>query len=234
MSPSAFNQPHETRPDFMVQLGLLPPYTPEDVKQAYLIKAKQVHPDHGGTAAEFRALQEAFEKAQQYTEFRCDRRGWIAAKMQGYLSVRAVMERLEAFGAEVTTNAIDWLQKSFGDFSQLTETITAVRLVDSPAADAMIRYMVKERPALGELTRLELPGCQVSDKAVLQLEAFQQLRHLDLTGTPVTKDALWIVEGILGLESLELQGTRVAWWMRRKVRAVLRKRREARPVTPFG
>ncbi len=54
----------------MVVLDLLPPYTQEDVKRAYLAKAKQVHPDHGGTVDRFRQLQEAFDKGRQYTEFR--------------------------------------------------------------------------------------------------------------------------------------------------------------------
>ncbi len=218
----------------MVELGLLPPYALEDVKQAYLIKAKKVHPDHGGTAVEFRALQEAFERAKQYTEFHSDRRSWIAAKMNEYIAVQRVVERLQQYGAEVTTHSIDWLEKSYGDFAQLTETITSLRLIDSPNADEMIRHMVGERESLGGLTRLELPSCQVSNEAVLQLEAFQQLRYLDLTGTPITEESLGIVNMILGLESLELQGSRVGWWMRRKVRLVLQKRRDAKPATPFG
>jgi hypothetical protein len=97
----------------------------------------------------------------------------------------------------------------------------------------MIQCMVGYTDVLGGLRRLELPGCQLSDQAVLALEAFQQLQHLDLSGTPVTKDATWIVDAVLGLESLNLEGTQVGWWMKRKVRAVLAKRRDARPLSPF-
>ena len=66
-------QSADGRPDFMVTLGLAPPYAAEDVKAAYLSKAKELHPDHGGTADEFHALQDAFEKAERYLEFRSDR-----------------------------------------------------------------------------------------------------------------------------------------------------------------
>ena len=218
----------------MVLLGLSPPYAEEDVFQAYRLKAKELHPDRGGSASDFDALQKAFERAKLYLNFRSDRRRWIANQMEGYLNVREVIERFEDFGAEVTSDAIDWLEQSFGDFAQLTETITAIRLEGSASADEMIDYMVAHRDALKGLTRLELPDCQVCDESVLKLEPFQQLTHLDLSKTPITKDALWIVDTILGLESLELDGTRVGWWTRRKVRAVMRQRQDARPVSTIG
>ena len=218
------------RPDFMVLLGIAPPYAAEDVKAAYLAKAKEMHPDRGGSSQEFDSLQKAYEQAQQYLDFRSDRRGWIANQMLGYLSVQEVMEKLEEFGAEVTSDAVDWLKKSFGDFAQLTENIIGIRLEGSDKADDLIRCMLDHQSDLNGLTHLELPNCKVSDQAVLELEPFQQLQHLDLSGTRVTKDATWIVDSILGLESLNLQGTRVGWWMKRKVRSVLQQRVDARPL----
>jgi len=233
MPNSRSNQSSDGRPDFMVALGLAPPYAAEDVKAAYLAKAKEVHPDHGGTVEAFNVLQAAFEQAQQYLTFRSDRRQWIANQMQGYLVVGEVVEQLEQWGAEVTSDAIDWLKQSFGDFAQLTEAITAVRLVDSQHADAMIDYMLEHANVLEQLVRIELPGCEVSDEAVLQLEAFQQLQHLDLSRTPITKEALWIVDTILDLTSINIEGTHIGWWTRRKVRSVMRRRQETRPATPF-
>lgn len=233
MPNSRNHQSHDGRPDFMVVLGLAPPYAEEDVKAAYLDKAKQVHPDHGGSVEEFNALQAAFDQAKRYLEFRSDRRQWIANQMTDYMHVGEVVSHLESFGAEVTSDAIDWLKQSFGDFAQLTESITAVRLVDSSNAEEMIAYMVEHADSLGQLTRLELPGCQVSDAAVLQLEVFQQLEHLDLSRTPIGKDALWIVDSILDLESIDISDTNIGWWTRRKVRSVMQKRQVAKPVTPF-
>ena len=233
MSTSNSQSPNDSRPDYMIELGLAPPYTREDVMQAYYTKAKVVHPDHGGTAEGFRALQEAFEKAKQYTDFRVDRRNWIAGKMDDYLAARRVIERLEAIGAEVVTNAVDWLKKSFGDFAQLTETITCVRLINSSRADELVDAMVEEREALGSMTRLELTGSNLSDDAAQQLEVFKQLKHLDLGETPVTNDSLWFVDELPALESLNLEGSNVSWWMRRKVRKLMQIRHDSKPVTPF-
>ncbi|HCK40118.1 MAG: hypothetical protein CMJ72_02690 [Planctomycetaceae bacterium] len=234
MTSSRSDKSSESRPDFMVLLGLAPPYALEDVKAAYLVRAKELHPDRGGSPEEFDALQKAFEQAKKYLDFRSDRRGWIANQMTSYLGTQEMIERLEQFGAEVTSDAIDWLKKSFGDFAQLTENVISIRLEGSTQAEEMIRYMVEQQSELGSLTRLELPNCKISDAAVLELEAFQQLLHIDLSGTPVGKDATWIVDSILGLETLDLRGTRVGWWMRRKVRSVLQQRMEVRPHSPFG
>lgn len=233
MPSSRAHMSEDGRPDFMVILGLAPPYAAEDVKAAYLSKAKKLHPDHGGTAEEFTTLQAAYDQAKHYLNFRSDRRQWIANQMDDYLKVGEVVERLEQFGAKVTNATIDWLQQSFGDFAQLTESITAVTLVDSERADEMIYYMVGQQGILGRLTHLELPGCQVSDQAVLQLEAFQQLEHLDLSRTSITKDALWVVDAIPDLESIDISDTSIGWWTRRKVRSVMQKRQDAKPQTPF-
>jgi len=110
MSASSQHTPHNGRPDFMVVLGLMPPYAEEDVKAAYRAKAKHLHPDHGGSAEAFRELHAAFEKAQVYLSFRSDRRNWIANQVQGYLVVGEMIERLKGFGAEVTSDPIDWLK----------------------------------------------------------------------------------------------------------------------------
>src|SRR5690606_11824294 len=105
---------HDHRPDFMVPLGLAPPYAIEDVKQAYREKARATHPDRGGSAAAFAAVHEAFERAQAYLEFRQDRRGWIAGKMARYAALQEAIAQLEKLGAEVTAFAPEWLEQSYG------------------------------------------------------------------------------------------------------------------------
>ena len=65
------------RPEFAVTLGLLPPYTVDDVKRAYLDKVKDAHPDRGGDRAEFDRIQHAYEQANEYLRFRADRRQWM-------------------------------------------------------------------------------------------------------------------------------------------------------------
>jgi hypothetical protein len=215
---------HDPRPDFMVTLGLAPPYAIEDVKQAYREKARATHPDRGGSTEAFNAVHEAFERAQAYLEFRQDRRGWIAAKMARYAALQEAITQLEQLGAEVTAYAPEWLEQSYGDFAQLTEHVTKIRLVDSSNPTPLIEALIENYPSLRELNALELPGCRLDDDAVLQLSVFQQLRSLDLSRTPITKRALAIVDAIESLRELNLEGADVGWWAKRSVASQLAKR----------
>ena len=109
----------------MATLGLLPPYTAEDIEKAYLAKFNAIRPDLGGDREAFYAVQKAYMAAKEYVKFRGDRRGWIAKRMDEYLVVQEVIERIRQFGADVETDSINWLQKSFGDFADLTEEMRA-------------------------------------------------------------------------------------------------------------
>ena len=91
--------------------------------------------------------------------FRGDRRGWIAKRLDEYLGVQEVIEHLKKLGAEVETTSLDWLQKSFGDFAELTESILAIRLHDAVNGDEFVTYLVSQREKLLELRRLDLAGC---------------------------------------------------------------------------
>ena len=62
--PSMNDKPQEpVIPDFLALLGLAPPYSIDDVKEAYRAKVKTAHPDVGGSTAEFTQIQEAYERA---------------------------------------------------------------------------------------------------------------------------------------------------------------------------
>jgi hypothetical protein len=217
---------HVHRPAFMVTLGLAPPYAAEDVKQAYLEKAKLAHPDRGGSTAAFNEIQQAFERAQEYLSFRGDRRAWIAAKMDHYLAAEKAITRLKDLGASVFTKAAEWLEQSFGDFAQLTESILLIRAVDVLNGNAIIRAMVEDFDAIRELAALELPGCGVTDEAVLSLGGFPYLRQLNLTRNPITDRALDVIDALPALETLAIDGTNIGWWTRRRTAARLRRRLE--------
>jgi hypothetical protein len=229
-APPTIHRDADGRPDFMVVLGVAPPYVEEDVKQAYFARAKELHPDHGGNAHDFAALHEAFQQAQQYLEFRKDSRGWIARQMDGYLHSRQVIEQLEKCEAKVETNMIDWLQRSFGDFAELTDAIIGIHLENSQRAEQMIDVMVANHTVLDKLIRLELPGCQLADDSALNLSMFQQLQRLDLTGTQVSKAVLELVDALPALVELEVSDTNVGWWARKKLASQLSLRREEIPT----
>jgi hypothetical protein len=221
--------PHDQRPDFMVTLGLLPPYTIEDVKAAYRDKVKLAHPDRGGSIEAFNEIQTAFERAQAYLEFRGDRRTWIGAKMARYVELQDAVNRLEKLGAKVTVHAPGWLEQSYGDFAQLTETVQLVRLEGPADGDAFIRELLAAHHALKELQALELPRCQITDDAVLALAQFQQLKRLDLSHTSITSQALDLIDSIESLVEFNFDHTNVGWWARRRANNKLADRRQTAP-----
>jgi hypothetical protein len=225
-SPSAKNFPGPDRPECMVVLGLLPPYSAEDVKHAYLAKVKEFHPDHDGSRADFDKLQEAYEQAQIYVIFRGDRRGWIARRVEEYLATEEVIKRLREFGAEVETRAVEWLEKSFGDFAELTESIVGVRLTGADNGDEFLHYIVGQHDHMLELRSVEVPSCTLTDGAVLQLSVFRRLAKLDLSNTPITANALQVIRWLPELETINLEATSISWWTRRKIKAMMRKKRK--------
>lgn len=224
MSHSLFPEVNEERPEFMVTLGLAPPYVIEDVHQAYRERAKTAHPDRGGSLVEFNDLHQAYERAQAYLKFREDRRGWIASHMDRYVALERAIERLQRLGAKVTTKAPEWLEHSFGDFSQLTETVVLVRAADAANGDELIAAMVEEYEPLRELREVEMPGARVSDDAVLSLSVFSMIARLDFSRTPITDGALAVVESLEALESFDIEETAIGWWARHRLQAKLRRR----------
>jgi hypothetical protein len=221
------------RPEFAAVLGLAPPYTMDDVKRAYLDKVKSAHPDRGGDRTAFDRIQRAFEEGSQYLKFRSDRRQWIAARMDEYLAVQELRDRLRALGAEIESDMLDWVRRSFGDFANLTESIVGVRLTDSPNVRELIETMVRELAALPGLKRLSLAGCPVDNLLALDLRVFKSLAHLDLSRTPITDRALTVVDFLPDLVSLDIEGTSIGWWARHKVERRLRRRRQSRPDPIF-
>ena len=215
------------RPACMVTLGLLPPYMPEDVEKAYLAKLKEIRPDLGGDPQPFYEVQNAYMQAKEYLKFRGDRRGWIAKRMDEYIATQEVGEQLKALGAEVETNFLDWLQKSFGEFAELTENILGIKLHNSAKGDEFIDFLVAHRDQLLELQKLDLAGCHVSDNAVRQLSVFRRLQQLDLSRTPIGWPALHIVDFLPELHEVNVEGTQLNWFTKRKLASQLKHKRQA-------
>ena len=173
------------------------------------------------------------KRPAQYLKFRSDRRLWIATRMDEYLGVVSLVERLRALGAEVDSTMLDWVRRSFGDFADLTESIVGIRLHDSKHVAEMIDVMINELESLPALKRLSLAGCPVDNLLALELRVFKSLSELDLSRTPITDRALTVVEFLPDLVSLNIAGTSIGWWARHKAERRLRKRRQSRPDPIF-
>ncbi len=197
------------RPEFFDVLGIAPPVTIDDVKQAYLAKVKSAHPDRGGNVDDFRRLQEAFDQATKYASFRADRMKWLGVQVERYAAQEAVIDRIGSLGGRVEVVSISWMKRSFGeDFSQLMDRIVGITLRGPTITDPTLELLVREQPVLQTLQSIDLTDSRISDTGALMLRVFQELRRVDLTGAPVTNEALHLADWLPELRWLGMRGTR--------------------------
>jgi hypothetical protein len=218
------SSPHH--PECLSVLGLLPPVTAEDVKQAYLAKAMTMHPDRGGDPAKFVLLQKAFEEANEFVRFKAGKLEWLAAKIDAYAQQQDVVSETIERGGEVEMEETDWLSKSFGeDFGHVADKLVSVRL-RGPGADDVFAILLGFRAdSLKDLAVLDLSGGRITDEGLLQLKGLTNLRSLDLRGTAVGKLAADVPSWFEHLEFLGLPAGSVGLFSRmsmpRRVKLVI-------------
>jgi hypothetical protein len=198
----------------MSVLGLLPPYTLEDVREAYRQKVMAAHPDRGGKAADFVRLSEAYDRALEFVTFRGDRRAWIGAQVECHLLQEEVAAEVRRLGGSVEVERIDWIRQSWGDdFVLLADRVRAVRVPGLADGDAFLALLARRRPPY--LTGLDLSGGKVTDAGLRHLAGCELLRWLDVSGTGVTPAGLRaVLGGLPALRWLNVRGTRAGWWGR--------------------
>jgi hypothetical protein len=225
MSNSTPVDGQDPRPDFLVVLGLLPPVTVEDVKQAYLEKAKAAHPDRGGSTNQFVKLHKAFEQATEYARFKAGRMEWLTQWVGQYAEQEEVIAEIRALGGSVEVEPADWLVTSIGhDFATVLERLVRVRLAGPQIDDRVLVGLATRRHSLSALRRLELVDTQVTSVGLKQLHQFGALQHLDLSGTHVSPSAVKsLLDDLSHLESIVLRNSGVGWWPRVKLRWAHRK-----------
>lgn len=192
-------------PECIVTLGLMPPVTLEDVKQAYLVKARTMHPDRGGDPEQFVRLQKAFEDANEYVKFKAGKIEWLASKIDAYAQQQEVVTAAIERGGEARMEEADWLRKSFGDdFGHVADKLVEVRVRGAGADDLFAILLGFRAESLKDLAVLDLAGGSLTDEGLLQLKSLKNLRSLDLRGTAVGKLAAEIPQWFEQLEFLGL------------------------------
>jgi VanZ family protein len=172
------------RPEFLVRLGLLIPCSVEDVEAAYRDAAKQAHPDHGGTVAEFVQLQSDYQAAIEYARLTTNRRGWLAENVERYAAQQDVIAEIERRGGVVETSRPEWISREVGeDFAQIVDAISAIRWTGPEVTPADIRYLVSQREHVGSLHRLDLSDTLLDYRTIRLLAALPTLHELNLHGT---------------------------------------------------
>jgi hypothetical protein len=211
--------PSDAIPEFLQTLGLLPPVTVEDVKQAYRLKAKSTHPDSGGSVDEFNRVQQAFDKALEYAEFRAGRMAWLGAHIEQYVLQQNLIKDLESQGGQVELETVDWLKRSFGeDFAQVVDRIVGLSLRGPQFTDETLAHLISERRVVERLYWLDLSGSRVTDHGVRMLSAFEFLGRLDLRGTYITNYGLQVIDRLERLEWIGFPPGALHIWERWQLR----------------
>ena len=183
-APSSDSQ----HPECLMILGLRPPLTLEDVKQAYMAKAMKAHPDRGGDPQEFIRLQKAFDDATEFVKFKASKLEWLASKIDAYAQQQEVATETIERGGSIEMEETDWLRRSFGeDFGHVADKLVAVRLPGGRADDVFAILLGFRADSLKDLAVLDLSGGTITDEGLLQLKELKSLRSLDLRGTAVGK-----------------------------------------------
>ena len=200
-APSSDSQ----HPECLMILGLRPPLTLEDVKQAYMAKAMKAHPDRGGDPQEFIRLQKAFDDATEFVKFKASKLEWLASKIEAYAQQQEVAAETIERGGSIEMEETNWLARSFGeDFGHVADKLVAVRLPNGRADDVFAILLGFRADSLKDLAVLDLAGGTITDEGLLQLKELKNLRHLDLRGTRVGKLAADVPGWFENLEFLGL------------------------------
>lgn len=205
MSDAASFEPEV--PDFLIVLGLRQPVTVEDVKQAYLDKAKTAHPDRGGNVQQFIRLQQAFEQATEYARFKAGRMKWLSGWVEQYAEQQELIEQLKALGGSVETESVDWMARTVGsDFATVLDRIVTLRLNGPRVDNATLMKLLEQRRILSALRTLELKDTKITSEGLAMLHNFESLHAIDLSGTKVDPDSVeLLLASIKGVQSLTLR-----------------------------
>ena len=210
----AGNSPGDSRPGFLVILGLLPPCSEEDVQRAYKARVAKLHPDHGGSQAEFIQLQEAYEQAQEYAKFQEGRRKWLATQVEPYVAQQAIVAEVELRGGNVEIEQLAWMQNSFGEFALLAERLRGIALHKCAEADELLRYLAEHAHCLRHLREIDLAHSLVSDAGLESVCELRGLERINLEGTLVTEAGIVALAPLPGLKWIGLGDTPLRWWTR--------------------
>ena len=201
------------RPECMAALGLSPPYTLRDVKQAYLARVKRAHPDTGGNMAAFLDLQTAYDCAKGYVLRHPFRLSWLADDVELYCKQQAWIALLSDYGATVAMEENRGLTYSWGeDFIHLRDRVVSIHMHGPRITDDVIGILIQDRRLLGHLRILDLRSSKVTDHGLARLPALVSLQSLILCDTPVTGRGLAkTVDRLPELRVADLRNTSVPW-----------------------
>jgi hypothetical protein len=207
---------HKKRPAAVERLGLSLPVTEQDVKQAYFQRAREAHPDRGGSTSEFLEVQQAFNDAVEYAKRNGKRLPWIGSLAPIYVAQRDAVEVVERCGGTFVVETLDWLEGTVGeDFAAMADRLKSIDLSGRLVGDAQVMELTADAANLPFLESLNLADTLVGDPGAMRLSRLPNLKRLDLTGTKVSFSLRRQLAKLPAMEHVE--GTsRLGEWLRRK------------------
>jgi hypothetical protein len=173
-----------------------------------------LHPDHGGSHADFLKLQDAYGQAQEYVKFQEGRQKWLASQVELYVAQQTIVSEVEFRGGRVEIEHLAWMQRSFGDFAVLAERLRGLVLRDCAEADEVLQYLAEHAPQLRHLRDIDLSQSLVSDAGLKSLYGLRGLERINLEGTLVTEAGVVALASLPSLKWINLGDTPLRWWTR--------------------
>jgi hypothetical protein len=203
----------------MEVLRLLPPYTVADVTRAYKERAKALHPDAGGDAEAFKALQAAHELALDHARFQESRRAWLGTRVEQYQQRQDLIAQIETAGGACALQPIDAYVYEYGeDFADVLRQLVRVRMAGPHISDTSLEWLKTANATLAEIRLLDLSSAAITDDGLQHLAVLTGLRCADLRDTRISAKCLDALTSLRELEWLHLGGTSVGALARRRLR----------------
>lgn len=212
MSHKSLMEAAKQRPSFMELLHLLPPYTVDDVINAYQARTRQLNAEQGDdpSVATPQQLESAYQRALDHARFQESRRAWLGGRVEVFQQRQQLIAQIEAAGGTVVLQPTDAYIYEYGeDFAEILRKLVAVHLTGAHVTNASLEWLTRENAALGEIRLLDLSGARVTSTGLSALGALTGLRCLDLRNTDVSANFVDAVANLPALEWLHLGGTAI-------------------------
>ena len=219
MSHKSLFEVAKQRPSFMEVLHLLPPYTVDDVVNAYQAQKGQLSSQAESDEPAAQQLQSAYERALDHARFQESRRVWLGGRMEVFQRRQELIAEIESLGGSVVLQPNDAYVYEYGeDFAEVLRKLVAVHLTGADIGDASLAWLTGENAALGEVRLLDLSDSKVTAAGLASISALTGLRCLDLRNSTVGTDVVDLLIELRSLEWVHLGGTNVGTLARSRLK----------------
>ena len=204
--------PNSRQPAFLVSLGLSFPCSVADVEHAVAEKAREAHPEQGGSLAAYRRLRKDFEQALDYVRFHPSGMDWLAARVEGYVRQTELVAAIGCRDGWVDIEPAEWFVAEVGeDFAHLLERLVGIHLTGPDVDDETVHWLNGWEETLAHVRTLDLSDSQVTLTGLGDYRGLATLRQLDLRGTAIDAGIVRLLPQTPHLQWLGLSAEHCSW-----------------------